>query len=182
MEKFVFAGALILGSAIAVPQILDRTLQQNSPGVEANGGKRAVQQMQSVSVDARRDNPLDGRKVRIEMDRGGHFFADARMNGYRTDVLIDTGATLVAINQSTARRMGIRLKDSDFKHKVNTANGTADVAKAVIDEIVIGRIRIEDVPATVTRDKALNVTLLGMSFLRKLRRFEISGNELLLIQ
>ena len=116
------------------------------------------------------------------MDDRGHFVAQARMNGVKSEVLVDTGATYVAINETTARKLGIHLKEADFKYKVRTANGITMAASAIIDEIEIDRVRVTDVQASVSRDSALGVTLLGMSFLKKLKKFEIGNNELLLTQ
>ncbi|MCB1387088.1 MAG: TIGR02281 family clan AA aspartic protease [Nitratireductor sp.] len=180
MEKYLVAAALILASAVSVPKFL-------APALDAGpADERPTQQVMAVQQDTggreRSFNPLDGRKARIEMDRRGHFITDARMNGRTAEVLVDTGATYVAINESQARRLGIKLKNSDFKYKVSTANGTTEAAAAIIDEIEIGRVSARNVQATVLRDEALKGTLLGMSFLKKLRKFEISGNELILVQ
>jgi aspartyl protease family protein len=57
-----------------------------------------------------------------------------------------------------------------------------EAAAATIDEIEIGRVVIRDVPALVSRDKALSTTLLGMSFLNRLKKFEFAGGELVLTQ
>jgi aspartyl protease family protein len=116
------------------------------------------------------------------MNRSGHFVAEARLNGRKAEVLVDTGATLVAINESTARNLGIRLKPSDFVYKVRTANGITEAARAEIEEIEIGRVRVRNVQASVSRDESLSVILLGMAFLQKLKKFEISNGELVLTQ
>ena len=184
MEKYLALAGLAIVSAIAVPQILDSNLQDG-----AKAERPAVQQEQQIAraeepaKDKKKSfNPLDGRKARIAMDSRGHFVTKAKMNGRNEEVLVDTGATYVAINESLARRLGIKLKDSDFKYKVRTANGITYAAAAVIEEIQIGRVRVQNVQASVSRDEALSTVLLGMSFLKKLNKFEISGNELILIQ
>ena len=127
-------------------------------------------------------NPLEGRMVRIPMDSRGHFVTTARMNGRNIKVLVDTGATSVAINETTAKRLGIRLKKSDFRYTVNTANGAIKAAVATIDEIQIGRVSVRNVQASVVGDKSLSSTLLGMSFLKELHKFEISDKKLILTQ
>ncbi|WP_075995389.1 retropepsin-like aspartic protease family protein [Salaquimonas pukyongi] len=181
MEKYLALAGLMLASAIAVPKILDSRLEE-----DPQAQRPAVQQQQTARAETPKNkgsfNPLDGRKARIAMDSRGHFLTQAKMNGRSEEVLVDTGATYVAINQSLARRLGIRLKDSDFKYKVRTANGITYAAAAVIDEIRIGRVRVQNVQASVSRDESLNTVLLGMSFLKKLKKFEISGDELILIQ
>lgn len=178
MEKYLFIGGLMLVSAFVTPQLLDRQLdnveQMNSTPIET------VSQQSSPKV--KKSNPLDGRKTIIPMDSRGHFLVEARMNGYKAEVLVDTGATYVAINETMARKLGIRLKESDFKYKVRTANGITMAAAGMIDEIQIGRVRVQNVRASISRDEALGVVLLGMAFLKKLDKFEIAGNELVLTQ
>lgn len=139
-----------------------------------------------ASVNSRKQNlaqvSSSGRKVRIKAGHGGHYYAEVRMNNRTVNVLVDTGATMVAINETAARKIGIRLKSSDFNRKVNTANGTTKMALATIREIRIGNIRVQNVRAGVLRDSALSTTLLGMSFLNQLKRFGVSNQTLLLEQ
>ncbi len=116
------------------------------------------------------------------MDQRGHFVTTAKMNGRRVEVLVDTGATSVAINKSTARRMGIHLINADFKYKVSTANGVTKAASTYIDRIEIGRVVVKNVRAAVLDDKALNTTLLGMTFLGELKSFEVKNRQLVLTQ
>ncbi len=116
------------------------------------------------------------------MDNRGHFITTAKMNGRSVEVLVDTGATSVAINKKTARKLGIMLKASDFKYIVNTANGSTKAASAIIKKIQIGNVTVKNVQAAVLDDKALSSTLLGMSFLGQLRSFEVKNKELVLVQ
>ncbi len=125
---------------------------------------------------------LLGRKVRIAADQFGHFNADFRLNGRNVDAMIDTGATLVAMNASTARRAGIKVMPADFKYKVRTANGETRAAGVTIDKLQIGRILVEDVEAVVLDDKALDGTLIGVSFLKRLAKYQVENNTLLLVQ
>ena len=138
----------------------------------------------STTLQAARSEPVSyaGRSHRIKADARGHFITSAKMNGRKVTVLVDTGATSVAINKSTARRLGLRLSPSDFKYKVNTANGTVKAASAMIDRIAIGRVSVTDVRVAVLPDKSLKDTLLGMTFLNELRSFEFRNGELLLTQ
>ncbi|MBX3598397.1 MAG: TIGR02281 family clan AA aspartic protease [Rhizobiaceae bacterium] len=123
-----------------------------------------------------------GRKVIIPAGSNGQFESQFRLNNRYVTALVDTGATLVAINMSTAVRAGIKLKHSDFQHEVQTANGPTLAATAIIDSIDIGRIHIKDVEALVLHDSALQTTLVGMSFLRRLESFQVQDHTLLLVQ
>mgnify|MGYP000229209363 FL=1 len=122
------------------------------------------------------------RKVSIQADKTGHFRTELRFNGRKVEGLIDTGATLVAMNETTARKIGISVSRSEFKYEVNTANGKARAAVVRIESIEIGRIRVADVDAVVMEDKSLRNTLIGMSLLKQLARFEVKDQVLLLEQ
>jgi aspartyl protease family protein len=124
--------------------------------------------------------PLSGRRVRLEADAKGHFTGGFKLNGRSFDAMVDTGATLVAINRTAARRIGIQISPGDFRYKVRTANGEVEAASARIGELVIGPIRVRDVEAVVLDDSALDATLIGMSFLRRLSSYKVEGGSLIL--
>jgi aspartyl protease family protein len=125
---------------------------------------------------------LSGKKVRLSADARGHFTAAFKLNGRSVAAMVDTGATAVAINRTTARRIGLRLDRDDFRYEVRTANGITHAASVTIDRMQIGRIFVENVQAAVLDDSALNGTLIGMSFLSRLSKFQIEDGALLLVQ
>jgi len=174
--------AVSLGSAYGLQTYLEhrQTLDQQAPAQSAQ--QQTQQRSQVATLQQPKSQPVYGRKARLKMDSRGHFITNAKMNGRSVDVLVDTGATSVAINKKTARRLGIMLKPSDFKYTVNTANGSTKAAAAMIDKIQIGNVTVKNVQAAVFDDRALNSTLLGMSFLGQLRSFEVKNKELLLVQ
>ncbi|MEN0041042.1 MAG: TIGR02281 family clan AA aspartic protease [Pseudomonadota bacterium] len=135
-----------------------------------------AQNQQRVAVEPQRSGEA------VAYRKNGHFMFNAAMNGRNVRVLVDTGASGVAINESTARRIGLQLKDSDFTGQASTANGKTAFARANIKRIEIGGVTARNVAAMVLRDEALGGTLLGMSFLNKLSRFEFDGNRLTLVQ
>lgn len=131
-------------------------------------------------VDAKPSQPT-ARNVRIRGDRSGHFVANFSLNGTSVKAVVDTGASAIAINRSTARRLGISVAPSDFTYAVSTANGQTYAATVVLDRVEIGNIRIRDVPAVVLEDSALSMTLIGMTFLKQ-TRFSVADNVLQLTQ
>lgn len=123
-----------------------------------------------------------GRSVALEAGHGGHFIGTFKLNGRRVDALIDTGASAVAMNLSTARRLGLNLHVSDLKNTVTTANGKARATVATVDRIEIGRVSVENVQAVVLEDSSLQSTLIGMSFLGRLSAYKVENGRLVLIQ
>ena len=110
----------------------------------------------------------------------GHFEAKAEINGRTIDVMVDTGASLVALTYDDAQRLGIYVKPGDFTHVAQTANGTARVAPVTISRVTIGDITVRNVPAVVSERGKSDRTLLGMSFLGRLSRVEMRGGTLVL--
>ncbi len=121
-------------------------------------------------------------KARAKRDDRGHYTFKARLNGRSIPVLVDTGASSVAINEKIARRIGLRVGRDDFRHIANTANGQVKMAIATIKDVRIGGVRVRDVQAAILPDEALDGVLLGMSFLNQLDRFEFTDGELVLYQ
>jgi len=111
----------------------------------------------------------------------GHFSFEAEMNGEYVDVMVDTGASSVAINRSTAEQIGAAVSDADFVHTANTANGTTAFARITIDRITIGDITVSNVEASVLSDQSLDTVLLGMSFLKHVKMVT-DGDRMVLTQ
>ncbi len=130
---------------------------------------------------ARRQAPAgSGYKVVLEAGRYGHFKTTARINASPIEVLVDTGASYVALTWEDAERAGIFVDNSDFKHRTQTANGFSRVALVTIDRIAIGNIEVRGVRASVHERGKLGITLLGMSFLGKLRRAEMQAGRMIM--
>jgi aspartyl protease family protein len=125
---------------------------------------------------------LGGRRVALAADAQGHYQADALVNGRTIPVVVDTGATTVALNAATARRLGIHLTRRDYSVPLSTANGTVSAAPVTLAEVRIGGVSVRNVAAVVVPGEVLAVNLLGMSFLGRLTRFEVAGGQLVLVE
>jgi aspartyl protease family protein len=121
-----------------------------------------------------------GRIVEIKAGAFGHYTASAEINGRPIDVLVDTGASIVALTFEDARRAGIHVRDSDFTHRVSTANGFARVAPVTLERVGIDNIMVRNVPAAVSEPGKLSTSLLGMSFLGRLQRVDMRSGVLVL--
>jgi aspartyl protease family protein len=119
--------------------------------------------------------------VELSRHSDGHFHAEAYINGRPVNVLLDTGATLVAMSYEDARSAGISVSDSDFTHWSSTANGRARFAPVTLDDVRIGDVVVRNVRAAVSEPGRLDKTLLGMSFLGQ-TRMQMHGTMLSLEQ
>lgn len=116
----------------------------------------------------------------LKANEGGHFVTHASINGHDIAVLVDTGATAVALSYEDASTTGLRPGSLDFNVPVSTANGLAQAARVTIDRISIDGIEVDDVDALVLPEGTLRGTLLGMTFLSKLSSFRIEDGVLFL--
>ena len=120
------------------------------------------------------------RTTELIAQRNGHFFAEAEINGRAVNVMVDTGASMVALAYEDARAVGLVPRDSDFTRRTNTANGIAKFAPVEIDRLTIGNVEVRNVRAAVMEEGKLDTTLLGMSFLSRLGRVDMRSGRLVL--
>jgi aspartyl protease family protein len=123
---------------------------------------------------------VSGRTVALQAGPHGHYLANAEINGQRVEVMVDTGASHVALTFDDASRAGILVRDRDFTQLVRTANGIGRVAPVTLERVSIGDITVRNVPASVSERGMLGTTLLGMSFLKRLSRVDMRGETLIL--
>ena len=110
----------------------------------------------------------------------GHFWADAQVNGgHPVHFLVDTGATAVALTANDARSLGIDPSSLDYRYTVTTANGPARAAAVKLGDISVDRADVADVQAFVI-DQGLQTSLLGMTYLGRLSKFEATPDTLVL--
>jgi aspartyl protease family protein len=108
----------------------------------------------------------------------GHFITEAHINKRPVRVLVDTGATAVALSFKDADSLGLKPHTLDFDVRVSTANGEGRAARVTLRSVEIDSVRVFDVEGLVLQDGALDGTLLGMSFLSRLRSFSVENGRL----
>jgi aspartyl protease family protein len=116
----------------------------------------------------------------LKASDNGHYVAKASVNGHNLHVIIDTGATAVVLSYTDAQAVGLRPGSLNFDVAVQTANGIGKAARVTLREVEIDNVRVSDVEGLVLEDGALRGTLLGMSFLSRLRSFQIEDGRLVL--
>ncbi|MCC2687875.1 MAG: clan aspartic protease [Rhizobiaceae bacterium] len=110
----------------------------------------------------------------------GHFAAPVAINGVTVEALVDTGATTSVLTADDAVRAGYDPQDLRFTIPVSTANGVANAARIVADEVVIGTISRKRLPLLVAEAGRLDQSLLGMNFIGSLSGFDVRGDRLIL--
>ena len=122
----------------------------------------------------------EGGEVIVNRRLSGEFAVAARVNGARVTFLFDTGASVVVLTAADARRAGIDTTGLSFDVPVTTANGSALAAETRLDTIAVGPIVMHNLRALVARPGALEESLLGMSFLERLKSYTVERGRLIL--
>lgn len=179
MRSIIILAAILAVAGTLMARVADRMTSERAQA-------QAVEKARSINAFASMQPQTTGmagsRSVTIARDGRGHFQTDGRVDGRRIGFMVDTGASVVALNESAAAQVGIRPLRSDFTATVNTANGTLKAARTRLPSVEIGGIVVRDVEAMVLPDAALSENLLGLSFLSKLRRYEFAGGKLVMEQ
>jgi aspartyl protease family protein len=171
MRNIVITAAILAGLGTFMAQMANKM-------TPASASTNAAGQ----AAPAARSAPAGLRSLSIPRDARGHFATEGRIDGQRIGFMVDTGASVVALNESSAARFGLRPTPGQYTAKVTTANGTIKAARAQIAMMDVGGLIVRDVDAMVLPDEALSENLLGLSFLSKLKRFEYANGQMVLEQ
>jgi aspartyl protease family protein len=172
MRNLMMFAAVMVGLGLFMAELADKMTPQPASATPV------VNSTVTVGAPA----PAASRSLSIAPDSRGHFLTEARINGQRIDFMIDTGASVVALNESSAARFGLHPARNDFTANVTTANGTIKGARTRLAMLDVGGLVVHDVDALVLPDEALSENLLGLSFLSRLKRFEYSSGQMVLQQ
>ncbi|MDP9136836.1 MAG: TIGR02281 family clan AA aspartic protease [Pseudomonadota bacterium] len=116
----------------------------------------------------------------IRADSRGHFLTQVKIGYTNLDVLIDTGASFVALSYEDAEHAGLKPRLLTFDVPIATANGLVEAASVTLDRVEVGNVRVHDVAGVVLPRGSFEGTLLGMSFLARLRSFAVEDGRLIL--
>ena len=121
-----------------------------------------------------------GKELRVTMASDGHFWVVASLNGVRTRMLIDSGATVTAISEETAREAKIDTGRGLTPVVLRTANGVAAAETGSVDELRVGNIVARNL-RIVTAQGLGGLDVLGMNFLSRLQSWRVEGRTLILV-
>ncbi|AZO79755.1 MULTISPECIES: TIGR02281 family clan AA aspartic protease [unclassified Bosea (in: a-proteobacteria)] len=156
------ASLLALGSA----GTLDRMARQAPAPAKAGASERAPANAERV--------------LTVHADYRGHYVVHPSIDNYRVKMMVDTGASFIALTDADARALGVRPDRAAYTIGLGTANGVVRGARTMLREVRLGDISVRDVEAVVLPAGALSVSLLGTSFLRRLRGYEVQGGRMVL--
>lgn len=115
----------------------------------------------------------------ITANEGGGFHVYGAVNGVPIRFLVDTGASSIVLSPADAKKLGIDLTALNFNRAYETANGIGYGASTIVDELTIGHIHLTRVPVSIN-GAPMSSSLLGMTFLNRMKSFSITGRKLVL--
>jgi aspartyl protease family protein len=163
MRGIFFMAAIAMAIGVMVPKFYN---------VNAPAKAMSAKVEQAPATD-------NSRSVILNRSGNGHFRTEASVDGRRIDFLVDTGASMVVLRESDAARLGIHPSARDYTLKSSTANGVVYAARAELNRVEVGGVTVRNVAAAVLPDESLGQSLLGMTFLSRLRWEQKDGKLLL---
>jgi clan AA aspartic protease (TIGR02281 family) len=134
----------------------------------------------SISEMLRKRAEAPARAVQVARGQGGEFALQAKINGVKAPMVVDTGATSVVLTYETAKAAGLPLELLEYDVDVETAGGHTKAARLTLDRLAIGKLVERSVPALVVPHGQMKTNLLGMSFLDRLESWEVRADHLML--
>ncbi len=167
---FALVGLAMLAPALQAPEAADQAAQPGLPAPADESGAST-----EPRPSPRAGNGLGS--VQLERAADSHFYADAEVNGTRVRFLVDTGATSVVLTRADAQRAG--LAGGEYSAWGITPSGRVRLMPVTIARLGLGPVSTEHVPAMVA-EEGMPVSLLGQSYLARLRTVSIEGDRMML--
>jgi aspartyl protease family protein len=144
---------------------------------EIEGKRQALSLGQGITANFA---VAENSSVTLTADAKGHFVTEGSINGSTVKFLIDTGATMVSLSSSEAKRIGLNYLKGE-RGQVSTANGLVPIYKVKLDTVKIGDIALNNVDGIVQEGNTLPIALMGMSFLNRVE-MKREGSQMTLIK
>jgi aspartyl protease family protein len=173
----LIARDLLLWSGIAAGATALYIYREDLPGIATD----VIAQIAPAGATLTVPEPVESERfVMLRRQPGGHFVAHAVLNGEPVQMVVDTGATTIVLKPADAELLGINTSTLAYTVPVQTANGSAFAAPVKLKSVVVGPVGLGNVDALVAKPGTLDQSLLGMSFLSRLKSYEFSGDFLTL--
>jgi aspartyl protease family protein len=121
---------------------------------------------------------ISGEAIELRRQDDGHYWIMVDINGKPVRFMVDSGATMTAINATTARDAGIEA--DGYPIILSTANGRVAAKRANVQSLVVGPHRIENHPVVVSESFG-DINLLGMNFLNSMQSWRVEANVMIII-
>lgn len=120
-----------------------------------------------------------GHEVTLDRQSDGHFYADVSVDGVASRMLVDTGASTIALTGDDARAMGLHWDPAAVQPVAQGASGAVYGVHTTLNRVQLGNFEATNVPAMIIPE-GLSISLLGQSFLSTIRTARIEGDQMVL--
>jgi aspartyl protease family protein len=129
----------------------------------------------------RKSLPITQQDGAIALPRAsdGHYYVTAEVNGTEIEFLVDTGASDIVLSRVDAARIGFDLDKLAFLGSARTANGIVPIAYGRLKTIRLGHHLDQAVSVSINGGE-MDKSLLGMSYLGRFGRIEMTQDQLIL--
>ena len=117
--------------------------------------------------------------VELERQPDGHFYAEGDVGGTSIRLMVDTGASMIALSAADARKLGFDWNASELQHVGRGVNGDVKGKPVMLDSVTVGDLQADNVEAVIIPE-GLDVSLLGQSFLSQVENVQIEGDRMTL--
>ena len=135
----------------------------------------------TVTLGAVRENPSSGwgNEIALQRENDGHFYADVTVDGVPTRMLVDTGASVVALTGEDALAMGLYWDEGEVSAVAQGASGLVYGVNTTLPRMRLGEFEAQDVRAVIIPE-GLGISLLGQSFLETINNVRIADDRMVL--
>lgn len=120
-----------------------------------------------------------GGRIALAREGDGHFYASPYVDGQPIRMMVDTGASMIALTGRDAMAIGVDWNPAEVRPIARGASGDVYGVPVMLDNVTLGGLSASNVRAVVIPE-GLDVTLLGQSFLSQVGKVEISGDQMVL--
>lgn len=184
LGRFLGLAAIIAAVSVGVAGIAGRSANRaDTPGPTVAGGDTNGNWTTERNKHGGWSSHAAGKSAagEVRLDRAGdsHFYADADVGGTNIRMMVDSGASVVALTRRDAEAIGIDVDRLLVAGMARTAGGEVPMRVVMLDSIDIGGIEVRSVQAAVV-DADMGVSLLGQSYLSKLDAVNVEGDTMML--
>lgn len=120
-----------------------------------------------------------GGEVRLSRSGDSHFYADTNIDGTNIRMMVDSGASIIALTRRDAEAIGIDVDRLPISGTARTAGGDIPMRTVMLDSVEVDGLEVRQVQAAVI-DADMGVSLLGQSYLSKLDAVNVEGDTMTL--
>ena len=141
------------------------------------GGMAIYGLWQDITSSYEAQNISEDGVILVQRSSDGHFYLTLQVNKIDIEFLVDTGATDLVLSPQDAIDVGLDFENLAFLNSAKTANGAVPIAYVRLQEVQLEEYIDKSVSAAVNSSK-MNKSLLGMSYLDRYQRIEMSADSL----